>query len=432
MRVKNGNLKLYLTLIMTMVVLFSPILSVEANVKYINEELKVDFSDAYIQGGYFYLPLEDEAFSNMFRMVNYLGYIDKTSNDFIALGTRHLDQDEWYSKKIIKIPLNTTQRLVTFNNIMVFSYGNDFAPQFFRVPADLNGKKVLIDILFDGAVGSIELITDEEDKEIVLKIGDVIKPIYKHFINNEESEEIVMEDKKIVYNGRLLISQNVFIADNYAFKVFAQTNSTEGHCYSDVVVPKTFVSTSPSANNNTKTNSSTSSPSTWAKPDIDKAKQVGLTTERVLKDYQKTITREEFCGLAVNLYEKLSGKTAEPVSPNPFKDTDNIAVLKAYKLGIVSGTGNGEFSPDKPLNREQMAKMFFATLQLIYPNISDAAEELSFADKDKISIWAKQAVNYMYKEKIILGSNNQFNPQQEASREQALVLIYRVFEKFKL
>lgn len=155
-----------------------------------------------------------------------------------------------------------------------------------------------------------------------------------------------------------------------------------------------------------------------------------MTTERVLSDYQKTITREEFCELAVNLYEKLSGKTTEPVSPNPFKDTNNVAVLKAYKLGIVGGTGNGTFSPDKPLNREQMAKMFFSTLQLVYPNLGKDASEQNIADKDKISVWAKQAVNYMFKEKIIVGSNNQFNPQQEASREQAIVLVNRVFEKF--
>jgi hypothetical protein len=431
MRAKNKNLKLYLVLIMTLVVVFSPMLSVEANVKYINEELKVDFSDAYIQSGYFYLPLEEEAFHNMFRMVNYPGYIDKASNNFIALGTRHLSQDDWYSKMMIKIPLNTTQKLVMFNNIMVFSSGNDFAPEFFKVPVQLNGKDVTIDVIFDGAVGKIDLIADEKDNKITLKTGDVIKPIYRRFITNDQSEDIVMEDKKIVYNGSLRISQNYYTSDNYAFKVFAQTNGIDGHCESEVIVPKTFISANPAPNNiNTNSKGNTSSPSTWAKADIDKAIESGLTTERVLKDYQKSITREEFCELAVNLYEKLSGKTIEPVSPNPFKDTDNIAVLKAYKLGIASGTGNGEFSPNKALNREQMSKMFFSTLQLVYPSIGDSAEELSFTDKDKISIWAKQAVKYMFKEKIILGSNNLFNPQQEASREQAIALVYRVFEKF--
>ncbi|MDF2521005.1 MAG: hypothetical protein K0R84_1633, partial [Clostridia bacterium] len=286
------------------------------------------------------------------------------------------------------------------------------------------------DIVFERGKGRIDLISDENDNEVTLKEGDVIQPIYKRFVTNDETEDFVVDGKKLVYHIVLAVTQQYYVLDNYAFKLFAQTTSTEGHCYSEAVVPKTFVSANPAANNS---NTGTASvPSEWAKAEIDKAKENELTTERVLRDYQKPITREEFCELTVNLYEKLSGKTAEPVAINPFNDTENVAVLKAYNLGIVNGTGNGQFSPDKPLNREQMAKMFFTTIQLVYPNIGDAVEDVSFTDKDQISVWAKQAVNYMFKEKIILGSDNKFNPKKEASREQAIVLVNRVFEKFKI
>jgi hypothetical protein len=417
------NKELFLVLLLTMVLVTAPILSVEASVNGSSRKLQIDLSNGITKNGYFTLPIDKSSDGLIFNLAYIAGYVDETSNDFIAYATRVLDSKEWYTKQSVNIPLNT--KLVKINNIIVYSFRDQYHQEYISVPFQLNGREISVDFLFKGGRGTVEYVWDREAlKETTLKDGDVLLPIYVRHTGSDKQEDVVQEDKKIVYNDKLFAMEVLADTSKLAFKIFGQSTEGDGHAYSDIIIPAKY-------STNAATND-TSSPSTWAKPDIDKAKQVGLTTERVLKDYQKTITREEFCELAVNLYEKLSRKTAEPVSPNPFKDTDNIAVLKAYKLGIVSGTGNGEFSPDKPLNREQMAKMFFATLQLIYPNIGDAAEELSFEDKGKISIWAKQAVNYMYKEKIILGSNNQFNPQQEASREQALVLIYRVFEKFKL
>lgn len=58
--------------------------------------------------------------------------------------------------------------------------------------------------------------------------------------------------------------------------------------------------------------------------------------------------------------------------------TGNAEVLKAYNLGIVSGTGKGEFGPDKPLTREQMSAMLYNTLKLLNPNIKNIPEELTF------------------------------------------------------
>jgi hypothetical protein len=53
--------------------------------------------------------------------------------------------------------------------------------------------------------------------------------------------------------------------------------------------------------------------------------------------YGRAITREEFCVLAVNLYEKLTGMDILPRN-NPFDDSDNPDILKVYKLVIVKGT----------------------------------------------------------------------------------------------
>ncbi len=42
-----------------------------------------------------------------------------------------------------------------------------------------------------------------------------------------------------------------------------------------------------------------------------------------------------------------------------FVDTDNISVTKAYNLGVVSGTGNGEFQPLGTLTRAELFQMLY-------------------------------------------------------------------------
>ena len=49
-----------------------------------------------------------------------------------------------------------------------------------------------------------------------------------------------------------------------------------------------------------------SKPSDWAVDEINLAKEAGLITDRVAKDYAALITREEFCELVIKLYEKLT------------------------------------------------------------------------------------------------------------------------------
>ena len=50
-------------------------------------------------------------------------------------------------------------------------------------------------------------------------------------------------------------------------------------------------------------------PSDWAVAEINAARNVGLMTENVATDFKANITREQFCELAMLLYEKISGKT---------------------------------------------------------------------------------------------------------------------------
>ena len=88
--------------------------------------------------------------------------------------------------------------------------------------------------------------------------------------------------------------------------------------------------------------------SDWAVPELQRADALGLIPDRLKgQDLTKPITRAEFAAVAVKLYENLTGKKAEPVSPNPFSDTKEAEILKAFKLGITAGTSATTFRDRK-------------------------------------------------------------------------------------
>ena len=183
--------------------------------------------------------------------------------------------------------------------------------------------------------------------------------------------------------------------------------------------------------------------SDWAKSELQKANDLGLIPD-ILKgaDMTKPITREEFAELAVVLYERVTDKKSEPVSPNPFTDTANPQILKAYNLGITSGTSQTTFSPKVLINREQCAAMLFRAIKAIHPQGDYSVVGVKdFPDQKHISSWAVEATKYMNKVGIITGdAQGNFMPKattpaQEAAgygmatREQAIALSVRTHDK---
>jgi len=184
--------------------------------------------------------------------------------------------------------------------------------------------------------------------------------------------------------------------------------------------------------------------SKWATAELNKAAEYKLIPDILIgDDMTKPITREEFCELVVLLCEEVTGKVAEPVSPNPFTDTVNPQILKANKLRITTGTSATKFSPMELINREQCATMLFRAIKHIDPNGVYRIDSVKdFPDQKYISNWAVEATKYMFKIGIILGdAKGNFMPkattiEQEASgygmatKEQAIALAVRTYEKY--
>lgn len=175
-------------------------------------------------------------------------------------------------------------------------------------------------------------------------------------------------------------------------------------------------------------------PSDWAKSEIDLAISAGLVPALTGNPkYQDAITREQFAELVSNMLEKVLNTQLDPAVSDTFTDTANIAVLKAYHCGVVSGIGDNLFAPTDTTNREQIAAMVFRATEAIkdYTDkdltpISGSVEK--FADKSDISDWAAQSIGELAQNGIMSGtSENTASPKDSCTVEQSILLIYRVY-----
>lgn len=183
--------------------------------------------------------------------------------------------------------------------------------------------------------------------------------------------------------------------------------------------------------------------SAWATEELKKADDAGLIPG-ILKgaDLTKPITREEFCELALLLYEKTTGESPAPISPNPFTDTKNLQILKAFSLGITQGTSATTFSPQVLISREQCATMLFRAIKAIHPKGDySVAGVPDFPDQKNISSFAVEGTKFMSKLGIIKGDNNgNFMPKATttaqtaagygmATREAAVLMSVRTYDR---
>lgn len=194
--------------------------------------------------------------------------------------------------------------------------------------------------------------------------------------------------------------------------------------------------------------------SSWAEDLMSKAYGFDLIPDCLMgKNLTEGITRAEFAAVSVKVYEALSGTKTVPIAVNPFTDTNDPEVLKAYNVGITAGVSKDKFAPNTLLNREQAATM----LTRVYKKVSmpgwtlasdgqftlDYTKPTLFSDDEKISSWAKDSVYFMAANGIINGTgNNLFSPRATtpaeeamnyatAAREQALAMAVRMVENLK-
>jgi hypothetical protein len=171
--------------------------------------------------------------------------------------------------------------------------------------------------------------------------------------------------------------------------------------------------------------------SEWAIPELYKALIYGFITNRINDNMKDSITREEFCEVAVTLFEKLTGETAT-YGKNHFTDTTNPEIFKAFEIGIVNGVGNGKFAPNNLVTRQEISVMLYRVIVLCEENPDFSFDDVpKFKDEDQIASWSITPMRFMYKNGIIKGTGDgTMDPLGNTSREQAVLLVVRTYEKY--
>ena len=100
------------------------------------------------------------------------------------------------------------------------------------------------------------------------------------------------------------------------------------------------------------------------------------------------------------------------------------AVEWAYRNGITGGTSAGQFSPNAPVTREQLAVFLCKYTEVTGTNATARADLSKYKDSSKISKWALSSVEWAVAEGLISGtSETEISPKLNATRAQAAVII---------
>lgn len=168
----------------------------------------------------------------------------------------------------------------------------------------------------------------------------------------------------------------------------------------------------------------------WAKEAIEYCLSKGYFKD-IVKDQkfepEKQITRGEF----ITVLARFAG-AKESNAKTSFTDIDKNMyyapfVAWAKENNITAGTGNGKFSPDKPISRAEMTTMLYRFLKSIKINVKSLDKNIDFKDKDKIPSWAKEAIKEMVDFGILNGNDDgTFNPKGKFKRCQMSQIIYNL------
>ena len=134
-------------------------------------------------------------------------------------------------------------------------------------------------------------------------------------------------------------------------------------------------------------------------------------------------------GMIVTILYRLEG---EPVvsGASSFNDVAEgryyaNAVKWAAENEIVSGYGNGQFGPEDPITREQMAAILYRYATFKDFDMTKTADLSKFTDSGKISDWSKAALSWANAEGLVNGKGGGIlDPLGNATRAEVSAILY--------
>jgi uncharacterized repeat protein (TIGR02543 family) len=167
----------------------------------------------------------------------------------------------------------------------------------------------------------------------------------------------------------------------------------------------------------------------WARESIEYIVSRGLLsgTKKTTFAPDTAITRETL----VTALGKLAGVDTSLYSSNSFTDVKADSPSRPYiewagKEGIVTGTHNNQFAPDRPVTREEIALIFVNYAKVTGSTLPVVREGITFTDELNIGSSYKEAVKAMQQAGILMGRNdNKFEPKSGATRGEVSAMLHR-------
>ena len=137
-----------------------------------------------------------------------------------------------------------------------------------------------------------------------------------------------------------------------------------------------------------------------------------------------TVKREEFAKMLVMIFKPVANKKIEFSDVNE-NDWFYSYINAAFSGGIVSGISETEFGAGMNISRQDMAKMLYNAISNSV-KLEENTEEvkMNFADAEKISDYAKEAVSFLNSHGVISGDDNGYmNPHSSATRAECAAML---------
>lgn len=169
----------------------------------------------------------------------------------------------------------------------------------------------------------------------------------------------------------------------------------------------------------------------WAKGEILRAYHLDLfqgVTETTFVP-EGTMDRAMF----VTVLHRMAG-TPEAQMAAAFTDVDagryyTDAVAWAVEAGVTNGVSQTQFAPHKAIGRQEMVTMLYRFAESMGKDVSAASDLSAFADGQKVSGWARDALSWAVAEGILQGyPGGLLLPQANAARGQAAVILCRYLD----
>ncbi|MEK3885726.1 choice-of-anchor I family protein [Paenibacillus sp. PL2-23] len=164
----------------------------------------------------------------------------------------------------------------------------------------------------------------------------------------------------------------------------------------------------------------------WAANDIQKLASSGIMEGMPNGSFQpdKKMSRAQYAAVLYRLLG-LKGESVESsfsdVSPDAWY-APYVAALSSN--GLVTGLPNGTFAPDQELTREEAFVLLYRALKDQLPQAGGTTATAVFRDSEKVSDWAKEAVQALAEAGIVQGTpNGNVNPKAFITRAEIAKIV---------